>query len=41
VYSAVKNDILKKIRKMTEAEIKAALAFVETLESINKRYPDD
>ena len=36
---ASRAEILKKIQKMSDAEVNATLAFVETLQSVNKRYP--
>lgn len=33
--SVEKNEILKKIQKMSDSEVKAVLAFVSTLDSIN------
>ncbi len=36
--TAAKADILKKIQKMSDAEVKAALAFIETLDKINAQY---
>ena len=38
--SASKAEILKMIQVMTDSEIKATLAFVKTLISINKTFPD-
>jgi len=38
--SASKSEILKKIQKMSDSEIKATLAFVKTLESVNKDFSD-
>lgn len=39
--STSKAEILKKIQKMSDNEVKATLAFVKTLESVNKDYADD
>ena len=39
--SASKAEILKRIQKMSDSEIKATLAFVKTLESVNKDFTDD
>jgi len=39
--SASKSEILKRIQKMTDSEIKATLAFVKTLESVNKDFTND
>ena len=39
--SASKSEILKRIQKMSDSEIKATLAFVKTLESVNKDFTDD
>lgn len=39
--SACKSEILKKINKMSDSEIKATLAFVKTLESINKDFANE
>jgi len=38
--SASKAEILKKIQKMSDSEIKATLAFVKTLESVNEDFAD-
>jgi len=38
--SASKSEILKRIQKMSDSEIKATLAFVKTLESVNKVFFD-
>ena len=39
--SASKTEILKRIQKMSDSEIRATLAFVKTLESVNKDYADN
>lgn len=39
--SASKAEILKKIQKMSDTDVKATLAFVKTLESVNNDYADD
>ena len=39
--TAGKAEILKKINKMSDSEIKATLAFVKTLESVNKDFADE
>ena len=39
--TASKARILKKIQKMSDSEIRATLAFVETLESINQQFPKE
>ena len=39
--SASKTEILKRIQKMSDSEIKATLAFVKTLESVNKDFSDE
>lgn len=38
--SASKAEILKKIHRMNDGEIRATLVFVQTLESITKQYHD-
>lgn len=38
--SPSKTELLKRIRKMSEHEIKATLAFVKTLESVQLAFPD-
>lgn len=35
-----KNEILKRIQKMSDSEVKAVLAFVNTLDSINQKEED-
>ena len=39
--SASKAEVLKKIKKMSDNEVKATLAFVKTLESVNKNFTDE
>ena len=38
--SACQLEILKKIPKMSDNEVEAALAFIETLERINNRFSE-
>ena len=37
--TADKSEVLKKIQKMSDRDVKAALAFVNALDSINKQEP--
>lgn len=39
--SASKAEIIKKIQTMSDRDVNAALAFVKTLESVNKDFNDD
>ena len=39
--SASKTEVLKKIQKMSDSDVKATLAFVKTLESVNKDFFDE
>lgn len=39
--TASKAEIMKKIQQMSDNEIRATLAFVKTLKSINKQFPSD
>lgn len=39
--SASKVEILNKIKRMSDNEVKATLAFVKTLESVNKKFIDE
>lgn len=39
--SACKAELLKRIDKMTDCEIKAVLAFTKTLETVNREFFDD
>ncbi|MGE4353941.1 MAG: helix-turn-helix domain-containing protein [Oscillospiraceae bacterium] len=39
--TAERAEIFKKIQKMSDSEVKAILAFVNTLESINKQPPNE
>ena len=39
--SACKAELLKRIDRMTDCEIRATLAFTKTLETVNRDFPDE